>query len=121
MHDEQFKRGVEEFNRCYFFECHDTLEELWMETIGRDRLFLQGLIQVSVGFYHLFNKNYKGASSQFMKGLEKLEAYRPAHRGIEIDHFLEDVRRWHALVERCLQGHEAELDESGVPKLQFIE
>ncbi len=24
-----FARGVDEFNRGYFFECHDTLEDLW--------------------------------------------------------------------------------------------
>jgi len=49
MHHDQFARGIEEFNNRYFFECHDTLEDLWMDTVGRDRLFLQGLIQVSVG------------------------------------------------------------------------
>lgn len=120
MREEQFKRGIEEFNSGYFFECHDTLEELWMETIGNDRLFLQGLIQVSVGFYHLFNRNYRGAASQFTKGLKKLEQYCPAHHGIELEQFMEQVREWRSLVERGLRGEQLVVDESQVPKLQFI-
>lgn len=67
-----FERGVEEFNGQFFFEAHDTWEELWMQTTGPHRLFYQGLIQVSVGFYHLSNGNYKGACSQFGKALAKL-------------------------------------------------
>ena len=94
MNEEQFRRGIEEFNRGLFFECHDTLEDLWMETVGTDRLFLQGLIQVSVGFYHLFNENFRGAASQFSRGLGKLEKYRPSHRGIELNCFTEEVGRW---------------------------
>jgi predicted metal-dependent hydrolase len=116
----QFKLGVDQFNSGYFFECHDTLEEIWMETVGQDRLFLQGLIQVSVGFYHLFNKNLKGAVSQFTKGLNKLDHYCPAHRGVELESFMEKVRLWKDQAERGLRGDNIVLDESLVPKIQFI-
>lgn len=120
MREEQFKRGIEEFNNGYFFECHDTLEEIWMETIGNDRLFLQGLIQVSVGFYHLFNKNFKGAVSQFTKGLTKLDQYRPEHKGIELEMFMNEVRMWLQRAEQGLHGEEVVLDESVIPKIQYI-
>lgn len=130
--EDQFKIGVEQFNSGFFFECHDTLEEIWMETIGHDRLFLQGLIQVSVGFYHLFNKNFKGAVSQFSKGLSKLDHYRPAHvpaflknmgqkgGSIELTLFMERVLPWKEKAERGLHGEEIVLDESLVPKIQLI-
>jgi predicted metal-dependent hydrolase len=120
IHEDRFKHGVEQFNSGYFFECHDTLEEIWMETIGHDRLFLQGLIQVSVGFYHLFNRNFKGAVSQFTKGLGKLDHYRPAHRGVELTSFMEGVLGWKQNAERALRGEDIVLDESQVPKIQFI-
>jgi predicted metal-dependent hydrolase len=121
MSVEQFERGVDEFNRGYFFECHDTLEDLWHETRGNDRLFLQGLIQVSVGFYHFFNSNYKGATSQFTKGLGKLEQYRPSHRGIELEQFLRSVVGWLSMAERGKAGEAIEADETKVPKLQIIQ
>ena len=120
MSEGQFQRGIEEFNRGCFFECHDTLEDLWHETRGVDRLFLQGLIQVSVGFYHLLNRNYKGATSQFTRGLNKLQKYRPSHLGIDLEDFLNNVIGWLALAEKGLTGDPAEIDESKVPKLKFI-
>ena len=119
MNKEQFRRGVEEFNRGFFFECHDTLEELWMETAGNDRQFLQGLIQVAVGFYHFFNQNFTGAASQFTKGLDKLDRYRPAYGGIELERFSRGVVRWLATAELGLAGNAVLADETRVPKLQF--
>ena len=117
MNEEQFQRGIEDFNRGFFFECHDTLEDLWHETRGMDRLFLQGLIQVSVGFYHLLNVNFKGAVSQLTRGLDKLDRYRPAHNGIEIDQFTIDVLRWLVIAERGLRGERVEIDPARTPKL----
>jgi predicted metal-dependent hydrolase len=117
--EEQFQRGINEFNRGCFFECHDTLEDLWHETRGIDRLFLQGLIQVSVGFYHLLNRNFKGATSQFTRGLNKLQKYRPSHRGIELEDFLKKIVSWLALAERGLIGELVEIDETKIPKLQI--
>lgn len=118
MSDNQFRRGIEEFNDGHFFECHDTLEDLWHGTRGNDRLFLQGLIQISVGFYHFFNQNYKGATSQFTRGLVKLEKYLPAYRGIELDQFIKDVVGWLFLAEQGLLGERVVTDDKNVPKLK---
>lgn len=118
---EQFEKGVEEFNSGAFFECHDTLEELWMETGGKDRLFLQGLIQVSVGLYHFSNGNFKGASSQLAKGLTKLEQYIPVHCGVELLHFTGRVHWWLEHARECLSGTVPVTDGSGIPKITFIQ
>jgi len=120
MDSEQYHRGIKEFNAGSFFECHDTLEDLWHGTRGKDRLFLQGLIQVSVGFYHLANRNYKGAASQFTRALGKLDSYRPSHGGIELERFTTDVVRWLAIAESGLRGEVVELDEVEIPKIHFI-
>ncbi len=119
MCSQEFRRGIEQFNRRSFFECHDTLEELWHGTRGKDRLFLQGLIQISVGFYHLFGRNYKGAASQFTRGLGKLEPYRPAHNGINLEEFERAIAPWLERAERGLKGDHPELDESNVPVIQL--
>lgn len=120
MNGEDFKRGVQEFNCGFFFEAHDTLEEIWMEASGSDRLFLQGLIQVSVGCYHLSNENYKGATSQLTKGLGKLDRYRPSYAGMELEEFTRSVVRLLALAECGLAGERIHFDESIVPKLHQL-
>jgi predicted metal-dependent hydrolase len=117
----QFQRGIAEFNREQFFECHDTLEELWMETGGRDRLFLQGLIQASVGLYHFFNGNYKGASSQMTKALGKLDGYRPAYAGIDLERFTQQVVASLALAERRLAGNPVDTEDIIIPKIQVVQ
>ena len=116
-----FQRGIAEFNGTFFFECHDTLEELWMETSGKDRLFLQGLIQISVGFYHFFNENYKGAASQLTRGLGKLESYRPGHCGIELEEFSKQIVTWLALAERGLAGRDIRAEEFTIPKIHVVQ
>jgi predicted metal-dependent hydrolase len=100
-HEERaaFEKGVAEFNTAYFFECHDTLEDLWTGLRGPSRDFFQGLIQVSVAFYHLTGGNFAGAESMLGRALKRFEKYPDeyfgfdlgAHR-IELGLWLERVR-----------------------------
>jgi len=60
---ERYKKGVWLFNNRYFFECHEILEELWMETIGTEKTFYQMIIHAAVTFVHWENKNRKGVLS----------------------------------------------------------
>ena len=51
--DPRFLKGIQEFNDGLFFECHETLEEIWLEDHGEDRKFYQGIIQIAAGYYKL--------------------------------------------------------------------
>lgn len=64
-----------------YFECHEVMEELWLEE-GRNPLY-QGLLQIAVGLYHFRNGNTSGSIKLFSQGIEKLERY-PEH-GLGID------------------------------------
>lgn len=116
-----FERGLEEFNNKSFFEAHDTWEELWRETAGSHRLFYQGLIQTAVGFYHLSNKNYKGACSQFGKALAKLENYMPAYQAIDTQLLVDRLRQClnDAVVLR--DGGAESFDETRIPQILVCE
>ncbi len=89
-----FLRGVEEFNAGKYFECHDTLEEVWRGIRGPARDFFQGLIQVSVGFYHLRNGNLQGGESQLKKGLAKLCVYGEHYLGFELAELRGEIQAW---------------------------
>lgn len=90
--DPRFLKGIEEFNRGLFFECHETLEEIWLEDHGHDRLFYQGIIQVAAGYFKWEQKVPMGAIKLMGSGLEKLEAYTPIHHGVNLDSFVGTVR-----------------------------
>jgi len=111
-----FLRGVEQFNTGYFFECHDTLEELWSGVRGPSRSFFQGLIQVSVAFYHLGNGNRGGAASMLRRALQRFEGYPGRYFGFDLDAHREELQSWLARVER---GKLGTVSLSEIPKWRF--
>lgn len=80
------------FNNGDYFAAHDFFEELWVEADKIDRLFFQGLIQVSVGSYHLINGNRKGSLSQFKKGTRKLKNYLPDYLNVDVQTLLLELK-----------------------------
>jgi len=85
-------KGVREFNDGCYFECHDTLEDLWSGLRGDARDFFQGLIQVAVGYYHLGNDNPSGARSMFERALRRFEKYPARYFGFEVEQQREELR-----------------------------
>lgn len=112
----QFRKGVEEFNDGMFFECHETLEDVWHGIRGPARDFFQGLIQIAVGFYHLGNANLKGAQSQLEKGLQRLQGYGGRYMGIELGTFCPQVSTW---LEKARHGQEIRCHVRDLPKLRL--
>jgi predicted metal-dependent hydrolase len=94
-----FEKGVDEFNRGYFFECHDTLEDVWTGIRGPARDFFQGLIQISVGFYHLGNANTGGALTLLRRGLLRLARYPDAYGGLDLGGLRGEVGGWIGRIE----------------------
>jgi predicted metal-dependent hydrolase len=89
-----FEKGVAEFNAGRFFECHDTLEDMWAGLRGPWRDFFQGLIQVSVAFYHLDNRNAAGAASMLRRALKRFEKYPDRYYGFDLGRHREELGGW---------------------------
>lgn len=112
-----FEKGVAEFNAGLFFECHDTLEELWAGIRGPSRDFFQGLIQVAVGFYHLGNDNRVGAERLFGRALRRLESYPERYGGFDVEGLRGVVEWWR----RALRtGTDADLGRRPRPTLSPV-
>lgn len=98
------------FNRDRdYFECHEVLEELWLER-GRDSLY-SGLLQVAVALYHFRNGSVtpgydkiEGARKMMRSALAKLSGYPGDTLGIRLDRLIDDARLY---LER-LERHEQE-------------
>ncbi len=111
------RRGADEFNRGRFFECHDTLEEIWHGVRGEARDFLQGLIHVAVGFYHLGNGNLAGGQNQLEKGLKRLSGYGDTFVGMDLATLRKDVERW---IEKIRKGEDLRASVADLPKYRFL-
>ena len=77
-------KGIEEFNRGEFYECHEYLEEAWMQEPRRVRFLYQGILQVGVGFYHLQNGNWRGATGLLRNGSVRLREFEPVTLGAQV-------------------------------------
>jgi predicted metal-dependent hydrolase len=89
----RLEEGINFFNREYFFEAHDALEELWREAreqVQRD--LFHGLVNIATGFYHYRMGNRKGMQSQLQKGVDKLSQVPPKCLGMNIEKLLHEVQ-----------------------------
>lgn len=87
-----FRQAVLQFNSHDFFSAHDSFEELWMEENGEKRKFLQGLIQISAGCFHLVSGNKSGALSLLTKGMQKIVDFSPDFEGVNVNSLVLDIK-----------------------------
>ena len=106
QHDDRLVKGIEEFNQGLFFECHETLEEIWLEENGMDREFYQGLIQIAAGYLKWEQGVLIGAIKLWRSGLQKLEPYGVVHLGVHLGPFVEQVKNNLKIVELSHQQGE---------------
>jgi predicted metal-dependent hydrolase len=102
--DPRFLKGIDEFNQRLFFECHETLEEIWLEDHGEDRRFYQGIIQIAAGYFKWQQGVPAGAIKLWHTGLEKIQTYGPVHLGVNVEALVQAVKRNLGELESCQQS-----------------
>jgi predicted metal-dependent hydrolase len=88
--------GVDLYNFGYWWECHETFEELW-HVAGRKTppaRFLQALIQIAAGNLKRLVGAHNAAQNLWGRGVAGLEAFEPFYMGIDIQPFARDVRAY---------------------------
>ena len=92
------RAGIEQFNRGEYFECHETLEALWLAEPTSLRRLYQGILQVGVALHHLRAGNYRGASGLLARGIGYLEPFAPRCLGVDVAGILAAARGCQAAV-----------------------
>ena len=93
------QEGLELIRGGAYFEAHEELEDEWRTAPASERDFLQGLVHVSVAWLHAQRGNRNGCERQLAKAERRLAAYRPDHRGVDVNTVLSDVAAARRLVE----------------------
>lgn len=71
------KKGVEDFNEQKYWECHESLEDVWMEDRNDPaRNVYWAVIQVAAACLHYREKNLIGAQGMIFKAKEKFRRCR---------------------------------------------
>ena len=113
--EELFNSGLSLFNDKKFYDAHEYWEELWLEYHLEDKKFVQGLIQLTVAYYHLSTGNIKGARSLLNKSLDKMKMFSPLNRGIDVNRLVELIE---SSIEMIDEG--SSFDWSIVPKIEIV-
>lgn len=98
--DRRFKKGIELFNRRKFFECHEVIEGLWLETEDEYKELYKGVIQAAVALHHLSRGNLTGANELHQTSQNYLKRYVPAAQGLDVEKLLKDMKI-------CFQSHKS--------------
>jgi hypothetical protein len=84
------------FNTQRYYEAHDVLEHLWLQTRDGNHAFYKGLIQLAGAFVHLQKQflrpthpkdatRARPAARLFQLAARNLGPYRPNHLGLDVE------------------------------------
>ncbi len=111
------QRACDEFNTGRYFECHETIEEIWQEEQGEVRDLYKGLIQIAAAFVHISRGNFIGANRLLQTGPGYLSPYRAAGAmGFDADRICREAEAAHATVVALGPGGLAGFDLSLAPR-----
>lgn len=110
-------RASELFNDKLYFECHDFLEEAWADERGEEKDFLQGLISISVGMYHVAAGNHQGAVNLLERGVSRLQTFSPERGGLDVASLLGKARVCLEKSRSALSGEEFSWEAEDVPRM----
>ena len=92
MTEKVYRQFWELFNAEKFFEAHEVLEALWLETpAGSERDFYQGLIQIAAAFVHVQKGTPEGGRQLLKKASEKFRKSPPLFFGVQIQNLLDQT------------------------------
>lgn len=112
-------RAMGEFNRGDWFECHETLEDLWVGAEGETRHLYQGILQVAVALHHWRNGNFGGAVSLLEGGAGYLRRVPPVCQRIALAEFIPAADRLREELILLGPARMGELDRELIPRLRL--
>lgn len=80
------------FDDGRYLAAHELFEELWESTEGGEADFFKGLLQACIALHHFDAGNLEGASKLYSGHRRFLAGYQPAHAGISVTRFLEEMQ-----------------------------
>ena len=100
----QLEEGLRLFNVGSFYDCHDLLEDLWLQESSDQRPFLQGIIQAAVAFFHHEEGRLGASRSMLQRSIEKLEPYPGDYIGVDLESFRMALVRWKDTLDKAISS-----------------
>jgi predicted metal-dependent hydrolase len=111
-------KALDEFNRGFWFESHETLEDLWFVSPWPVRQFFQGVIQAAAAFVHVARREPAGALKLLPLAVSKLEPFAPVYLGVDVQRLVDDLREAHREI-AGLRPAECDAYRERAPHIRF--
>jgi hypothetical protein len=128
LNDEEFAarrpellEGIRQYNDGYFFQAHETWEDLWYPSPWPVRPFLQGLIQLAAAFVHLMRREYPGTLGLLDAALTKIEAAPPGFLGIDTGRLVAEARDARLELQALGPDRFQDWPHQGIPRIHLTD
>ncbi len=94
--DPRFIEGLKLFNHQEYFECHEVIEELWLETPKLDeyRDLYKGVIQAAAAIYQEQRGIESGALGLHRTAVQYLAKYAPDALGLSVSPLIDGLNKY---------------------------
>ena len=98
--DARLKEGIGLFNAGRYFECHESLEDYYLQTHEEHKPFLEGLVQLAAAcrIFQEFGE-VTGPVRMTRQAIIRLENYQPAYLGIKVKSLIKSLEKWASRIE----------------------
>ncbi len=112
-------KAIGEFNRGDWFDCHETLEDLWVGEEGEMRDFYQGVLQVAVALHHWHAGNFGGAVRLLESGAGYLRRVSPVCQRVDVADLIQAADHLRGRLSVLGADRMAEVDPVLIPRLRL--
>jgi hypothetical protein len=116
----QILLAIRQFNNREWYDCHETIEELWLGESGEMKDFLQGVLQIAVALHHWRNGNHGGAVSLLVSGSNYLKRVSDVCLWVDVPALTADAEKVRIALEDLGTEGMAELEQSLIPRIQTV-
>jgi predicted metal-dependent hydrolase len=113
-HRSSLEEGVALFNAQRFWHAHEAWERIWLAAEGKDKTFLQGLIQLAAAYHHVQRGTFRGGVRLFDAALSKLAPYPVHFLGVDRDEVVASAKKHRDCIARGEQ-----IDSGELPKFRY--
>lgn len=113
------REGIALFNAGAYYQCHDALEEAWMEDKSSGRNLYRGILQYGIALYQIERGNFRGAVKMLLRVRQWLDPLPPICRGVDVAALRENIQQVTTAVEQLGDAGLDQFDFSLVAPIQL--
>ena len=112
--------AIRQFNAQQWFDCHETLEPLWLTAHGEQRAFYQGIIQSAIALHHWRNGNYNGSMALLSSAADYLSQVSSPCQWIDVSNLIDQLQTVQQRLDQLGPDGMDQLEPALLPRLTTV-